>query len=241
MLHAILEGKAGRVTITNESKQSWRSVFCEREDLLTAAVWGRIYYLSPVAMTHFISKLLGSKLSGLGEVESIEFWPRYSFPELNNERMKPYLFGKEKYAEPDVVLTYKEAALIIEVKPPEGGLQSSLQWRKEIYTYISDEHAKSRVYFLALGNVPEVSDKWISELTHDFPQVTFYHAEWRRVREILQDHEWQLTQDRRIVEDCLKALALYNIKKPLLPWHGFHNFLTKSPLSNDFSFTKDQQ
>ncbi|MDE9436255.1 hypothetical protein KKI95_10020 [Xenorhabdus bovienii] len=58
MLHAILNGKARRVSLENDSSQSWRSIFQHYEDLLTAAFWGRISYLSPESMNTFLSSLL---------------------------------------------------------------------------------------------------------------------------------------------------------------------------------------
>lgn len=73
MLNAILEGKAGRITLNEEVPQSWRTVFQSYEDLLTAAIWGRINYLSPAAMEQFFSALLGIDMESWGEFESIAF------------------------------------------------------------------------------------------------------------------------------------------------------------------------
>ena len=38
MLNAILEGKAGRITLNEGMRQSWQTVFQSYEDLLTAAI-----------------------------------------------------------------------------------------------------------------------------------------------------------------------------------------------------------
>ncbi|HDT6064477.1 TPA: hypothetical protein QHA92_005163, partial [Enterobacter kobei] len=69
MLNAILEGKAGRITLNEGIPQSWRTVFQSYEDLLTAAIWSRINYLSPSAMDHFFSALLGINRGSWGEFE----------------------------------------------------------------------------------------------------------------------------------------------------------------------------
>jgi hypothetical protein len=53
MLTAILKGKASRIMLNEGIPQSWRTVFEPYEDLLTAAVWRHISYLSPVAMHYF--------------------------------------------------------------------------------------------------------------------------------------------------------------------------------------------
>lgn len=240
MLNAILEGKAGRIRLDSDESQSWRTVFQSYEDLLTAAIWSRINYLSPVAMDQFLSALLGINTASWGAFESIIFWPEYAFPEPADEKMKPYLSGEERFAEPDLVLTFEHVALIIEVKPPAGGMQYQQQWRKELYTYLKDDNAKDAVHFLALGNLPAATENWFRELKTLFPQVDFYGIEWRKIREIFQSSQWEAPQDKRIVTDCLRALALYGIRKPVLPWQQFHRFLADNPLANDFSFLKER-
>lgn len=239
MLNAILEGKAGRITLNGEEPQSWRTVFQSYEDLLTAAIWSRINYLSPSAMEHFFSALLGINTEHWGEFESITFWPKYAFPDPVDEKMKLYLSGQERFAEPDVVIAFEHIALIVEVKPPAGGMQYQQQWRKELYTYERDAEAKNTVYFLALGNLPGATTNWFIELKAEFPQVEFHGMEWRKLREIFQYLEWEAPQDKRIVADCLKALALYGIRAPLLPWQQFHQFLADTPLASEYSFLKE--
>lgn len=240
MLNAILEGKAGRITLNEGMQQSWRAVFQSYEDLLTAAIWSRINYLSPAALDNLFSKLLGKTEESWGAFESIAFWPKFAFPDSIDEKMKPYLSGQERFSEPDVVITFEHAALIVEVKPPAGGMQYQQQWRKELYTYSQDRDAKSIVHFLALGNLPSAASSWFDELTAEFPHVKFHGMEWRKLREIFQYSEWEASEDKRIVADCLKALALYGIRAPLLPWQGFNQFLADNPLSHDFSFIKEE-
>lgn len=240
MLTAVLEGKAGRIVFDGNTSQSWRTVFQSYEDLLTAAIWSRINYLSPPAMDQFFSALLGVNRESWGEFESIAFWPKYAFPEPIDDAMKAYLSGDERFVEPDLVVTFENTALIVEVKPPAGGMQYQQQWRKELYTYLADDNAKESIHFLALGNLPAATEQWFHELKEQFPQVDFYGREWRRIREIFQYSEWEAVQDKRIVADCLKALALYGIREPLLPWSRFHQFLAQTPLPSDFSFLKGQ-
>lgn len=239
MLSAILEGKAGRITLNEGVPQSWRTVFQAYEDLLTAAIWSRINYLSPPAMEYFFSKLLGKKGKNLGVFESITFWPKYVFPNPVDKKLNLYFSGQERFAEPDVVITFEHAALIVEVKPPAGGMQYQQQWRKEIYTYLHDDDAKNTVHFLALGNLPRETETWFIELKSEFPRVDFHGMEWHQLREIFQHEEWEAPQDKRIVADCLKALTLYGIRAPLLPWHQFHRFLADRPLPSEYSFLKE--
>jgi hypothetical protein len=56
---------------------------------------------------------------------------------------------------------------------------------------------------------------------------------WRGIRVIFQYSEWEAPQDKRIVADCHKGLALYGIRNPLLPWDQFHQFLTETTMASD--------
>ncbi|MCE0490453.1 hypothetical protein LU196_10380 [Pantoea sp. Mb-10] len=239
MLNAILQGKSGRV-VKDGISQSWRSVFKHYEDMLTAAFWTRINYLSSDAMDRFLDSLLGINRDDWGEFECMLFWPKYDFPQIIPNNIKLALDGEARYAEPDVVMNFEHAALIVEVKHPGGGWQTQDQWHRELYTYAKDDGAKSQVHFMALGNVPQAAGQWFSELAQEFSSVYFYSKEWDDVRQQLQHAEWDTPQDKRIVADCLNALSLYGIREPLLPWKDFYPFIAQHPLSTDFSFVKAQ-
>ena len=80
MLQAILNGKARRVSLQGGDAQSWRSVFQRYEDLLTAAFWGRMSYLSEASLQTVLTSLLDVDVKDWGAFESIAFWPKYDFP-----------------------------------------------------------------------------------------------------------------------------------------------------------------
>ncbi|WP_413796566.1 hypothetical protein [Kosakonia cowanii] len=216
MLHAILNSKARRVDVSAKAAQSWRSVFQNYEDLLTAAFWGRISYLSQEAIQALLSSLLATDTGPWGKFESLTFWPKYPFPDELDSAVAPWINEKDKYAEPDVVLTFEHATLMVEVKPPEGGQQYQQQWCKEIYAWKNSEEAQQALHFLAIGN--------------------FYGLEWREVRAKMEHPAsgWSTEQDQRIVADCLRALELYGIRAPLLPWQPLLSFLHHADLSAGF-------
>lgn len=243
MLHAILNGKARRVSLLNEESQSWRSVFKRYEDLLTAALWGRISYLSHDAQHNILSSLLGLDTRGWGALEQIQFWPQYDFPDEIDGSVATWITGGEIFAEPDVVLTFKSATLIVEVKPPAGGMQHQQQWCREIYAWKNSDENDTRLHFLALGNLPENAVSLADALESLFDSVTFHGIEWDRVRAVLQHPEWAwpTAADKRIVGDCLQALALYGIREPLRPWKPFLHFLSTQSLPEYFSFLQGKQ
>ncbi|WP_373226450.1 hypothetical protein [Enterobacter cloacae complex sp. ESBL7] len=232
------------MSLLNEvESQSWRSVFQRYEDLLTAAFWGRISYLSHEAQHNILSSLLGLNTRDWGALDTIQFWPRYDFPDVIDGAVTTWITDGENLAEPDVVLTFKFATLIVEVKPPEGGMQYQQQWCKEIYAWKNSDENDTKLHFLALGNLPENFVSLAEALESFFDSVKFHGIEWNRVRTLLQHPEWEwpTTADKRIVGDCLHALALYGIREPLRPWKPFQHFLSSQSLPDNVSFLQGKQ
>ncbi|PVZ78032.1 hypothetical protein C9426_35275 [Serratia sp. S1B] len=216
MLQAILHGKAGRVTLENNEPQSWRDVFKKREDLLTAAFWSRIDYLSSTALSFFIEKLLSKPSLDLGDYKGIQFWPSY------------YIGYR---VEPDVILKFEKADILIEVKPPLGGKQDYQQWDNEIKSYLRSVEEGKKLYFLALGNIPYEAKQWQKKLNQRYPQVSLHGVEWRQVKDILSQNQWD-SQDRRIIKDCLKALSFYGVSEALRQWQTMNTLIEQFPLSS---------
>ena len=148
MLTAILNNKAGRIEQGGESLP-WRDVFKTYEDLLTATVFERFNYLSQNTQNQFISFLLEGTLDkstlDLGRLINIEYWPRFSI-ENNNQSS----------VEPDLILCFENANVLIEVKPPSGGGQYYAQWEREVSALKNNPlYSNKKLYFVALGGVNE--------------------------------------------------------------------------------------
>ncbi|WP_152986159.1 hypothetical protein [Burkholderia sp. lig30] len=95
MLKAILHGKAGRAVLAGGVEQSWREIFRQREDLLTAAFLGRLAYLSDVGKQRVLKLLTPGFTESLGPMKSISFWPRLTG------------HAKRSFVEPDVLINYE--------------------------------------------------------------------------------------------------------------------------------------
>lgn len=243
MLHAILNGKARRVSLENDGAQSWRSLFRQYEDLLTAAFWGRLSYLPEESLRSFISSILNVDTSDWGEFESIIFWPKYDFPDFIDESVRRWINARDRFSEPDVVLNFTHCTLIVEVKPPTGGQQYQEQWCKEIYAWKNGEEAKPKLHFLALGNLPPNTLFLFAELKELFDNLTCHSLEWSTIRSKLQhpDRKWLTQQEQRVVGDCLSALALYGVRESLRPWQPFLQFLSSQTLPSEFFFLQGKQ
>lgn len=218
MLHAILSGKAGRVTVEGETDQSWREVFRKREDLLTAAFFGRIRYLSVEAERKVLSLLVGRELADrLGEIQEIIFWPK--------------LRGKKgrQHVEPDVLVIFVDSLVVIEVKPPFGGDQREGQWHDQVESLVLqrvDDEAEIEVpatfHFLALGRNMPCGKAIADELLKNYADDGLGNAltcEWDDIcKGIVALAGENDGRDAAIYADWIEAFDLFGITEKPLPF-----------------------
>lgn len=219
MLKAILEGKAGRVSVDGEEQQSWREVFRKREDLLTAVFFGRIQYLSAAGEQQVLALLVGKETAEvLGPIKEIIYWPRLAG------------MDSRSYVEPDVLMVFNDSMLLIEVKPPFGGGQYEDQWRNEIESLIlqrennnCDLDIPDNIYFLALGcKMPDwksVASKLENEFSDDCLKGVAVR-EWDQIsHEIAKMHEEnEVSRDKHVLFDWMDAFSLFGIVEKPLPF-----------------------
>ena len=225
MLNAIIHGKSGRIEVDKDTKSlSWRQLYQQREDLLTAAFFSRFTYLSGLLQHRLLKKWLGE--GDFTEFKGIDFWPRYELP---NHKTR-------NFVEPDLLLRFAECDLLVEVKPPEGGDQYHEQWQLEIEGYYDQEDKTKPLYFLAIGRVGKVLaelDTDAIRAKHDQFQLANVR-EWQPIayelRKLLLSYDLD-AQDKRIVGDMLKSLELYGIQSYELRWDDLAKLCAKQPLS----------
>ena len=166
MLHAVNSGKAGRIRLEGlEQGISWRKVFRENEDPLTAVVFTRLSYL-PSEMAWRILRRNARSLrklpDSLGELDGILFWPK-----LNAE----YL-GRG-HVEPDAILNFKAGTVLVEAKRFDSELQYAKQWAEELATFASDPEQDHGVpvYLLAIGGIERLSNEWVAQKVKEVQQI----------------------------------------------------------------------
>lgn len=244
MLQAILHGKAGRIDVDKGPSISWHEVFKGREDLMTAAVFGRFAYLSSPMQATLMQRWLGVTESAFDDFEQIDFWPSFSLGN-NDERNR---------VEPDAVLNFSNATVILEIKPPEGGDQYIDQWQREIASYLqAEERSQLPLYFLAIGRIPSraVVNDWIKKLNTEFEsQLAGINAlAWQPViNDILALDKGALAcepnqQDKRIIADILHVARLYQLKTQVYSWktlldHQLPRLSLQQPLLQDKPLAK---
>lgn len=223
MLTTIIKGKAGRVQLPgNDASLSWREVFRRNEDLLTGVVFGRFRYLSKEALAAVMDSLLDGKASiTLGELQSIELWPRL-------ERL-----AGRSFVEPDVLLTFQGAAVLVEVKPPYGGEQYVGQWRAEIQALAAEYRAKERdpmsaVHFVALGRNQRAQrsgeiEELRGELHGEF-SLTIQCREWEDLIDFVSTRQSAgVASDDAVFDDWMQAFDLFGLvpkTSPAAMWHS---------------------
>ncbi|WP_300480113.1 hypothetical protein [Shewanella sp.] len=226
MLKAILHGKAGRISDGTNHSVSWSRLFNTREDLLTSTFFERFAYLSAsvqaVLIQHWFQKVktvtnTSHLLSNLGGFEGIDYWPHYP---LANDVNRTFV-------EPDLLLRFSQANILVEVKPPNGGDQYEQQWRNEIIGFTeSSEEPDKAFYFLAIGRNHRIDFEACSAhfLTLFQPWLHGIAAiEWQFVADKLvhlRQHDVELynSQDLRILDDMIQALKFYGLITSEFTW-----------------------
>jgi hypothetical protein len=223
MLKAVVHGKAGRIEEKGKPSVSWRTLFKTYEDLMSAAVFSRFSYLSAGAQSYLLQSWLGDS-EHFSTFEEIAFWPTYQLDD----------YGQETDVEPDLVLSFKDCNLIIEVKRPLGGAQDIEQWRGEIKSFLqSGEDTDKPLYFLAIGGVSPEWTEWADILMSEFAGNSFKALEhegtlkqvsalnWQPVVDSiikLEKHYLENDQDARIINDIIEVFELYDLKTLRFEW-----------------------
>jgi len=208
MLTAIDSNKAGRLRFEGtELSFSWREVFRRSEDLLTAVFFNRLRYLSDSSLNRVVGLLIGQEAADvLGDFDGIDFWP--------------HLVGLEQRAwvEPDVLLHFENATLIVEVKPPFGGEQSVAQWRAEIQAFVAEclngREAPDTVHFVALGRNtrPEGEQRSIDFDTQGCFELFVHTREWDRIAMALSNWMEDCPRtDTAVFSDWQTAFRLFDL------------------------------
>ena len=216
MLKALVYGKAGRLSEA-DAGASWRQVFRKYEDPLTAAIFGRFRYLAPSVQAQLLGQLLMGTWS-YGALSRAEFWPR--------------LEASASYVEPDALLEFEEALLLVEVKRPGTGGQSRKQWRGQVQALTRDEDLPEKpIRLLALGgneNEGRITMEDPRRLP-DRPNVEVFRRQWMTFRDALQEVRRATEGENAVLDDMLEALELYGIRDRVPAWAGLLK-LTSSPL-----------
>ncbi len=160
--------------------------------------------------------LIGSTYaSALGELDEIEFWPRFDKLE------------RRSWVEPDVLLRFANAWVLVEVKPPFGGSQSVDQWRDEVEALIAegekgDLDIPDLLHFVALGNTGRKDGEYgIPQLSEVGNRLIKVHCrEWDglfRETPIMADESEGA--DRAVFLDWMDAFYLFGlVEQPVGGW-----------------------
>lgn len=220
MIHAIENGKVPTRFLDGEE-----SLMCE--DTLTSVVIERLIYLGGAVWAKLLSKSAvhpnWNRSIDPGEIQSIEFWPSWSF---DGRRI-----------EPDCLIRFRSLDLIIEAKRWDGMPQQYMdQWKRELQAYrLSISNHANRVAFLALGGHQSIDHESIEvrwsklvESTDIFAVTTeFYLLEesweglWSRLGSIKSElPDMNRFGASQIFEDIRAGMELHGIRVVPPAWFG---------------------
>lgn len=219
MLAAILHGKAAKVSFDGHDV-SWRELFRQREDLLTAGFFGRFSYLSSQKRIEALALLIGdNNAEKLGDIQKIHFWPSLKMNSGSEHGMRR--------VEPDVIIQCDGGLVMVEVKPP-WERQYLEQWHNELRALLdtvkfnadSEFETHENVHFVALGNsahldIQRAFENFETESYFDFMA---HQKEWNSIISAISSlPKSGEKNDLAILEDWLSLFALFGINRPIKP------------------------
>ncbi len=223
MLAAIMNGKAAKVEL-NGKKTSWSELFREREDLLTAAIFGRLQYFSDAAQEKLLHLFIESEAPSLGNIHEILFWPSFT-PAQGDLGMR---------VEPDIIIECEKGIIIIEVKP-EWASQCEQQWERQVKAvlehYTKNKALLNSVHYVALGGCNNLDcKKYMKNLNIG---VLGHQIKWQDfLMNILNMQNLNDKGDIAIRNDLINALSLFGVHRPIAQLKDYLTLATKVSDSN---------
>lgn len=206
MLHALLRNKTGRADL--RATPFHAAALHRYEDPLTAAVFERLAYLPAELMLDLLTTAAGPPMHGRpfpaepGPLLTLRFWPA--------------LFLAGARIEPDVLIAFDRAVLVVEAKHREAHHAS--QWKREVRAAreaaaaaVFDTPGSSSappVWLLAVG--PSPSLEAARETVADAGAAGVLHFTWVALVRVLRDlraHPQLPAHEARLVDDVLLALS----------------------------------
>lgn len=120
------------------------------EDSCTAGVFDILKYLPADLFWQILKRslLLDTLPSVAGNIEHIEFWPKWSVKDIEE-------ITNANYIEPDVFINFTDFDVIIEAKRYDEKQQNSKQHRDQLVAYFNEfsDNETKEVYYILLGGL----------------------------------------------------------------------------------------
>lgn len=258
MLQAILKGKGGSIAEDIPAGASLRSVFSKSEDMLTAAVFGRLAYLEGPVLWQVLKKAFRPDIlpdRSVVVIDKVQFWPNWATAaDQDGERIQPDVVLNMRIGEPA-----QEIVLIIEAKLGSVG-QNPVQWLNQWRAHkasLGDTGELSGVHFLAIGGVQGRPELVVASFMDRIEETCGYRfsaaaGNWNDLLDALHAINVSGSQ-RRVISDLVEILAMHGHRRilPMAPlgavaallrtnYQLSSNVLSSLPLSRDQANRKTQ-
>lgn len=215
MFHAIEKSKVREQFAGLSKGRSWKQVYRQYEDFLTAGVFGRLIYLPPDLLWTLIRRCVFYPAllpEYSGRLEKFEFWPRWDVPVSAGLSFS--------YKEPDLLLQFTHIDVIIEAKLDDrGNPQSPQQWAEEAIakTYQSNEifFQDKPILIFAIGGLGDIlNENQFSKKKQEFDKIIKDFNEEHNI--IVDGGSWNL-----LLNELQKILQYLMDELKLQKSHGF--------------------
>lgn len=200
MIRALLHRKS-RQRVDQLFDKGLVDEYAGTEDLLTAAVFSRLCYLSEPAFNRFLAGLTDEAfVSNAGILREVQFWPHLKF--------------EGRRVEPDVYWKFDNACLIVEAKRWDN---TRLQDPEQLFNQWLSACAlwsPENVVHLAVGGLPRHTEpgKLSGRTFAKLEQQVIYACPWATIGKIASEISFRCDlPDSRILGDLLAALHLHQV------------------------------
>lgn len=205
-----------------------------KEDSLTASVLEYLLLLPDTMVWDLIRKANPHNYDlkpYVGKLIRYQFWPKWDTTDIPNVENK-------KFIEPDVIIEFEYANVVIEAKRYDKNQQNQLQWKNQIIVYnkhyVDDSQSKKELIYIALGGVRDLETTQIEISTGI--TVKIQKLQWKQIMLTIYKYIEAIECSKHIIQESVSYLRILITIISALELHGY--YLKNHLWLEDISATK---
>lgn len=200
------------------------------EDSLTSAVFDYLILLPDTLFWNILRKSNVQNINlpvSIGKVEFVDFWPKWDTKKIDD-------VSNSNFIEPDLVIEFEKAHLIIEAKRYDNNQQCLNQWKDQItafnFHYNKDDESIRPLIYFALGGIWDESPSVIA--IEGYNQKIF-KLKWQQILDTITNYLKDAEELQSVLENKTTVVKILNKVLEALAIHGYYetNFLWLNTMS----------